>query len=57
MTNYKNDNLLVLIDSIRVLSKIIFKFRHLKYRSDNKIVPLVEDKIWNLSGRKHPQSQ
>ena len=31
ITNHKSDNLLVLIDSARVLHEIILKFRHLKY--------------------------
>jgi hypothetical protein len=32
ITNHKSDNLLVLIGSTRVLSEIILKIRHLKYR-------------------------
>jgi len=32
ITNHKNNNFLVLIDSTRELSEIILKFRHMKYR-------------------------
>ena len=32
ITNNKSDNLLIQIDSARVLPEIILKFRHLKYR-------------------------
>jgi hypothetical protein len=34
ITNHKNDNLLALIDSTKVLPEIILKFRHMKYRSE-----------------------
>ena len=33
ITNHKSNNLLILVDGIRVLPKIILKFRRLKYRS------------------------
>ena len=36
ITNHKSDNLLVLIGSARVLSEIILKLKHLKYRRSDK---------------------
>ena len=34
ITNHKRNNLLVVVGCTRVLSEIILKFRHLKYRSE-----------------------
>jgi hypothetical protein len=41
MINHKSDNLLVLIGSIRLLSEIILKFRHLKYRRSVKLIIVI----------------
>jgi len=39
ITNYKINNLFVLVDDIKVLSKIILKFRHLEYKKSVYIKP------------------
>ena len=37
ITNYKNNNLLVLVDCTKMLPEIMLKLRHLKYRNIGEV--------------------